>query len=504
MISFPRRGTPIPNPVRRVSAAFLLVLCLALPLTPTSVIADELQKERVVFTKIAGELAGQLRGKPVPTNMGTSNGKPKIAVIPFKDEKLPMNAAHGREFNALLVSSLFKIASNRFTIMTQDNLETLIEELIEAGQMDAKDSNAISALYSSNEVDVMIFGHVERVGDELSIYYEAVNNKSETMALTEPRRVPWRSEYGRTYDAYTLQVAVEQAARALATGAPKLRILRLGGVRYENSGELTDLSRYLEESLSIAFKKEYANSLAEKRIRVESIELSPTELSAMHSMEVLGTDLKDENLGAEEGAYTLTGTYWLQGEIIEIRLSLTATGGGSLGWTGGVFESAVGNIALRPEGDFGVWQRKDGMGPIDFTLTTDKGHNPVYRVGETMNLLVQADRDIWLHCYNLQQDGLVFQIFPNRIQTDGKVAGHRLHTIPGMDNKFKFTIKPPSGKELIKCFALGSDVADLLPPVFTQDEFIALPAKMKHDLPGLFRDLGVAMTEQSTVINVVE
>ena len=127
------------------------------------------------------------------------------------------------------------------------------------------------------------------------------------------------------------------------------------------------------------------------------------------------------------------------------------------------------------------------------------------RVGEKMTLLVQTDRDVWLHCYYLQQDGKVFQIFPNPFQSETAIAGGRPHTIPGQRFPFDFDILPPAGKELVKCFALGANVANRLPPEFFQDEFAPLPAVMKHELPGLFRALqGVAMTEQSTVINVVE
>jgi hypothetical protein len=298
---------------------------------------------------------------------------------------------------------------------------------------------------------------------------------------------------------------VGEAVRVLATGARDLRILRLGGIRYETSGQLTDFSFFLEDSLSVAFKAQYANVLSGKNIRVERVELNADQLNAMRGIDAPESNLKDENLGANEGAYTLTGTYWLQGAIIDVRLSLTAPGGGSVGWKGGVFESDIGNVALRPKGDFGVWRRKDGLGPISFTLTTDNGHDPVYRVGQKMNLIVQSDRDIWLHCYYLQQDGKVFQIFPNPRQREAKIEGGRPHTIPGQRFPFDFKILPPSGKELVKCFALGSDVADRLPPEFDQDEFAPLPTRMQHELPGLFRALtGVAMTEASTVINVVE
>lgn len=488
---------------RRVCAVILAVICIAMAAATGPAGAGEVSAEQVVFDKIAAELAGQLHA--LANLSATSSGAAKVAVAPFKQEKLPLDAAYGREFNDFLVSSLLKASSKRLQIMSRDSLAALISDMINTGRMEATDGDAISALLASAQVDILIVGRIERIGDQLSLSYEAVSSKSATLAQATPRRLPWRSQYERNIDARTLKVAVEDAVRKLAEGAFDLRILRLGGIRFETSGEMTDFSRYLEDDLSVAFKAQYADALSGKMISVRRVKLSRTQLDAMRGVAAPRDNLNDENLGAEAGTYTLTGTYWVQGPIIELRLSLTAPGGGSVGWRGDVYESDLGTVALRPDGNFGVWRRKDGMGPINFKLTTGNGRDPVYRVGEKMNLLIQADRDIWLRCYYLQQDGKVFQIFPNPFQKDAKIAGGQPHRIPGQRFPFDFDILPPAGKELVKCFALGSDVSKQLPPEFTQEEFAPLPDNMKHDLPDLFRDLtDVAMTEQSTVINVVE
>ncbi len=487
----------------KACAVMLAVICIAVGVATGPADADEVAPEQAVFDKIAAELATQLHA--MPNLSGANSGVAKVAVAPFKQEKLPLDAAYGREFNDFLVSSLLKASGKGLQIMSRDSLTALISDMINTGRMEEADGDAISALLTSAQVDILIVGRVERIGDQLTLSYEAVSSQSATLAQATPQRLPWRAQYERHIDARTLKIAVEDAVRELAEGAFDLRILRLGGIRFETSGELTDFSRYLEDDLSIAFKAYYSNSLSGSKISVRRVKLSRAQLDAMRGIAAPKNNLKDENLGAEAGTYTLTGTYWVQGPIIELRLSLTAPGGGSVGWRGGVFESDLGTVALRPDGNFGVWRRKDGIGPINFTLTTGNGRDPVYRVGEKMNLLIQADRDIWLRCYYLQQDGKVFQIFPNPFQKDAKIVGGQPHRIPGQRFPFDFDILPPAGKELVKCFALGSDVSKQLPPKFTQEEFTALPEYMKHELPDLFRSLkGVAMTEQSTVINVVE
>ena len=486
----------------KLTRAIIAAMCWLALSSGAPAAADELV-ERATIDEIAAELAAQLNDRPAL--LSADSGRAKIAVAPFKDEKLPLVAAYGREFNDILVAGLLKSVGKRFKVMSRDSLAALINDMADTGRIQAIDGDAITALLASAQVDVLIVGRIERIGEQLTLSYEAVNANSETLAQAAPRRLPWRQQYGRNLDAHLFDTAVAEAARRLAENAPDLRILRLGGIRFETSGEMTDFSRYVEDGLSVAFKAQYANLVTGRKISVKRVKLSRAQLDAMRGVAAPGKNLRDENLGAEQGTYTLTGTYWIQGPVIELHLSLTAPGGNSIGWKGGVFESDLGTNALRPDGNFGTWRRKDGIGPINFTLTTSNGRDPVYRVGEKMNLLVQADRDIWLRCYYLQQDGMVFQIFPNPFQQETKIAGGQPHTIPGQRFPFDFDILPPAGKELVKCFALGSDVSKQLPPEFNQDEFAPLPDDMKHELPGLFRGIqGVAMTEQSTVINVVE
>ena len=192
--------------------------------------ADGLLQEKAVFDEIAAELAGQLHARPLP--LGSDNGLPKIAINPFKDEKLPLVPAKGREFNDLLTSGLLAVAGGKFLVMSRDSLEALIEDTIETGGADQADSNTISALLESAQVDFLIVGRIERIGDEeLTISYEITNSDGGTIAQAAPRRLPWRPEYEQDLNAHTLDVAVKEAVRVRAAGAHDLRLLRLGGVR---------------------------------------------------------------------------------------------------------------------------------------------------------------------------------------------------------------------------------------------------------------------------------
>ncbi len=470
--------------------------------------ASELAVEREVFAEIAAELMAHISSDPTIQAEGGGDGLPKLAIAPFRDNELPLAPAFGREFNDLLTAELLAISMSKrsFRIKSRDSLQSLIEDMFEVEGAGKLDTTIISLLLNSAQVDILIVGRIERIGTEsLTISYEALDGNGSTLAQAQPRRLPWRSEFGQDLTAHTLEVAVKDAVSTLSSAAHDLTLLRLGGIHYKASGQLTNFSHYLEESISIAFGDAYGNELSGRGLRIQNVELTNEDLNNMRGIEASQNNLKTANLGAYVGTYTLTGSYWPQGETIEIRLSLTASNGLSTGWKGAVLESDIDNVDLHPSSDFGSWRLRDGIGPIVFTLTTDHGKDPVYRVGEKMNLIVQSDQDIWLRCYYLQQDGKVFQIFPNPLQRTSAITGGRPHTIPGKELSFNFEIMPPVGKELVKCFALGKDVTALLPHEFEQSELAPLHRDMKHNLPNLFRNLkGIAITEQSTVINVVE
>ena len=41
----------------------------------------------------------------------------------------------------------------------------------------------------------------------------------------------------------------------------------------------------------------------------------------------------------------------------------------------------------------------DSQGPIGLSLASARGKNPVHRLGDKLNVLVQLDRDAWLYCF---------------------------------------------------------------------------------------------------------
>ena len=128
----------------------------------------------------------------------------------------------------------------------------------------------------------------------------------------------------------------------------------------------------------------------------------------------------------------------------------------------------------------------------------------MYRIGEKLNLLIGLDRDAWLYCFYRQVDAKTFKIFPNRFHAEARLAGGRVHTVPGDAMPFDFNLTPPAGVELVKCFATSRDVTAELPRALQGLEHVALPRGMEWSLPTIFRRVRAALSEASLVITLYE
>ena len=92
------------------------------------------------------------------------------------------------------------------------------------------------------------------------------------------------------------------------------------------------------------------------------------------------------------------------------------------------------------------------LGPFSFHLTTNRGDDPAYSIGEYLNLMIRLDRDAWVYCFYQQSDASLVQIFPNpeMISQEPRLAGDLLHTIPGETSfPFKLRLTEPAGYEAL-------------------------------------------------------
>jgi len=101
--------------------------------------------------------------------------------------------------------------------------------------------------------------------------------------------------------------------------------------------------------------------------------------------------------------------------------------------------------------------------PFKINVWVDKGCGSTYRGGENLIVYFESSRDCYLTLFDSFSDGHVRQIFPNRYRQDNFIRAHKVYTVPGKRDSFKFRVTPPPGVETIKA------VATLSPWRFTRE-----------------------------------
>ena len=434
--------------------------------------------------------------------------RPRIAVWPFKEDEIPISKEIADDFNGELLAELVRQMGGTYEFVAREALKALIQDMAETGALEDAAGDPISAvLKSAQNIDVLIVGQMRLLGDAVKLSYKAVSVDGRILAATRPRNIALRREEADiTAARLTLDQAIRVAVRYLSDRASAMEELRLGGIRFQSSGVQPPFGRYLEGRVSGALQDAFTNIITNSKLVVRRAELGVGQFTTMRGLEVKGKDLKRENFELDPGIYVLSGSYWDFGRSVEIRLSLKNARGETISWSDRVRrDSLPGNVALRPPGDFGQMTENDGLGPIAFHLTTPRGKDPAYRIGEKLNLLIRTDRDAWVYCFYLQADGNMIQIFPNphywTVFEEPLLQGNRLHTIPGETTfPFDLVLGEPAGMELIKCFATTRDVTNDLPQELQGRSLDPRPKSIEARLSKIFRDLRDAGTTEASLV----
>ena len=427
------------------------------------------------------------------------SGRRRVAVLPFDADKIPVPEALAVEFHEDFIAALTRAAQGSIVVIQRQNLPAMIRDSREFGTA----GNTVNAIIRKARADALIRGRIGRNGDVVKLSFQAFNsgdaNAAAIIASTGSHEVPVTvAELEGMKVRLGLDQVINAAARYFTGKFSDMSELRLGGIRYQGTGIQPRLGRYLEDRLKEAFTKAHRGALTGSLLIVRRAE------GRVRGIETAAKPIRPEIAGAGPGVYVLTGSYWPFGQAVELRLQLTDRHGGSELWSGRIRPETLPSLRLRPDQDFGRLRENDGIGPIGLSLSSLRGKDPVYRIGEKLNLLIGLDRDTWVYCFYRQVDGMTFKIFPNRLHANGRLAGGRVHTVPGETMPFDFHLTPPAGVELVKCFATSRDVTAELPRALQGLEHRALPLGMEWRLPTIFRRFRTALSEASLVITLTE
>ncbi|RKY62610.1 MAG: hypothetical protein DRP95_01120, partial [Candidatus Latescibacterota bacterium] len=149
----------------------------------------------------------------------------------------------------------------------------------------------------------------------------------------------------------------------------------------------------------------------------------------------------------------LSGKYWEDGENVVVYAELEGPGGEITSLQRAIDKDKV-SYALEPTllGEMESLVGSGGKG-IKLALWTDKGRKPAYQEGEQMVVFLKADRDCYVQLIYHDAEGRDFLIFPNKFRRDNFVKAGKVYEIPGPGDRFRFTVSPPFGTEVLKAFA---------------------------------------------------
>ena len=449
--------------------------------------AENLSKALSYFRRIYDESAGK---------------KLRIAIWPFDGDEVPIPKAAADEFNDTLLAQLQKQAGGRYDFIARETLKVLIADMESTGALDAAAGNPINALMNkAGNIHILISGKIRLDGARVVLTYKAVRTDGVISATTTPSSLPYVAP---VVAAMSIDQAVNAAARHFANQADDMEALFLGGIRFGDSGAQPSFGRRLQGLMSAALENQVSSVINGRKLRVAPLK---AKVYSTRGLKVDPRTLTDKSMGAGKGAYVLSGNYWVLAHAVEVRLRLRNDESQSVSWIGRIRIEDTQGSRLKPDGNLTELRDNDGLGPFAFQLTTRRGRDPAYKVGEKINLLIRLDKDAWIYCFYRQSDASMIQIFPNPHMrlSEPRLAGGSLHTLPGEKMfPFDFRLTEPFGYELLKCFATSRNVTKELPKFLRGTNLDPLPSGTEHRLSSIFRNLSnVAVSEESLVVTVM-
>ena len=108
--------------------------------------------------------------------------------------------------------------------------------------------------------------------------------------------------------------------------------------------------------------------------------------------------------------------------------------------------------------------KPDRKSELSVVATVDRS-NRVYKSGDNVVLTVKATEDSYIWVFDTGTSGKVHQIYPNKFDKKNFLASGKKLRIPRANSKYRLSVSPPSGAELITVVASKENkplTADLL------------------------------------------
>lgn len=477
-----------------------LLLTPANVVSPPSPVVDEPRAVQEESDPLAAAIADDLLNGLIRNGYG-DGARRRLVLWPFDDRNIPVAKPFADQLMTRLLSVLADRGRERYEIIAGD---ALLAEMERNGVLEDTGGAPIASLLKNGDhVDLLIEGQMSLDRGAVSVSYRAIRMDGAVASQVPPRPLVPATAASVTMTNLSRDQAVAAAVRILTERSADMTELRLNGIRFQDSGQQTPFGLYLQERMAAALDDAMYGAHAGRRLKVATAGIAADRIATLDGTTVTAGNLAREASGAGTGVYTLHGSYWDFSDGIEVRLTLQDEQGRAASWVGRLHPDSLGDLPFRPDTVFDALRRQDGRGPIAVHLSSDRGIDPAYRLGETLHLILRIDRAAWMSCFYRQADRRWIRLFPNAYHPDGLIPAGQVVTLPGKNYPFDLTFTGPVGAELVKCFATTRDVTADLPAEFRS--LSSKPTESDSDarLLQAFRSLGgVGVSEASLAITV--
>ena len=426
--------------------------------------------------------------------------KRKIAIWPFWQEDPVVSEDFAEMLSDSLLAELIRRKDQGDEYVAREDLKIVTQEIDDFNQL-RQSSEKLVKLMRNAGADVLIIGDVKPESNGRAVYvrYRATKVSTGGIAAT----TNWYSlEYN--FD-HTPTMGIADAIKRITTyfrkQLPTIRTIRPQGVRYGDSGIQTPFGKWFSARVIGGLRK--GRGTVGQSINVADAVISERK-TGIQGLKLAQKAADREMTASPTDDYILSGRYWVLGEKVDIQLTLRDGSDNILTWQGDIRTNSI-NLSLEPNETYQSERDSDRLGPISLRIRSNRGADPIYRTGQKMVLFIETGRDSYLYCFYRQADGAIMRVFPNQFHRNAFVAGGKDLHIPEPSMGFDWIVEPPTGIEIMKCFAFDRDISEELPRLVQKLDFKPLPYRSLADLSRELRTIPrVGIAENSMIVNVEE
>ena len=273
--------------------------------------------------------------------------KTSLGLWTISDDKSPVGPAATKRIYEELLSRLLRARPKCIDIIDSAGIGIIIDHLNKSGALEHNGDNVLAALSEAHQsVDMIVFPDLYAQSGKILLTLRIIERASgETRALTAPIEMPQQFTNDVSSDtALPLDAAIKAAADHLLQSAAGLKEIETGGIFFEGTEVQPPAGQFIQEQLLSALVEQGSNVLTNKTIKVRGISIEPATTEAVEA-----SDLDSKAVARKNGSHFLSGRYWIRGDALDLRVSLTQPDGGTIDWRGRVRLSEFKGMELRPQ-----------------------------------------------------------------------------------------------------------------------------------------------------------